>query len=284
MRKSLESDPTPSFFIFTNERLRLHTPVSFPRLRSRYCGQPASCTGYLTVSSSLTVSREVPRGRAALVAQPGTNPPRSRRHEFDPWVGKIPWRRLWQPAPVFLPGESHGEGSLAGCSPRVSRVGQTVPRSTHTPPGALLSLIGPWATRGTGQMSVPRRAGADARACLSGGLRAGWKAPAPSGPQRVGARAAGAGAAGLGSGAAQGAGTASGGETCGVTCGVKAGPVGALAPVHPVSQEQLQCLSGLPSSSDGRTRPLEQWSREEHWAGGDSRLPAGGRRGCLRSG
>ena len=38
----------------------------------------------------------------------------SRRHEFDPWVGKIPWRRRWQPIPVFLPGESHGQRSLAG--------------------------------------------------------------------------------------------------------------------------------------------------------------------------
>ena len=31
-----------------------------------------------------------------------------KRHRFDPWVGKIPWRRGWQPPPVFLPGESHG--------------------------------------------------------------------------------------------------------------------------------------------------------------------------------
>ena len=37
--------------------------------------------------------------------------------EFDPWVGKIPWRRAWQPTPVFLPGESHGQRSLVGCSP-----------------------------------------------------------------------------------------------------------------------------------------------------------------------
>ena len=28
---------------------------------------------------------------------------------FSPWVGKIPWRREWQPTPVFLPGESHGQ-------------------------------------------------------------------------------------------------------------------------------------------------------------------------------
>ena len=36
---------------------------------------------------------------------------------FDPWVRKIPWRRKWQPIPVFLPGESHGQSSLAGYNP-----------------------------------------------------------------------------------------------------------------------------------------------------------------------
>ena len=40
-----------------------------------------------------------------------------RRCEFDPWVGKIPWRRAWQPTPVLLPGESHRQRSLAGYSP-----------------------------------------------------------------------------------------------------------------------------------------------------------------------
>ena len=37
-----------------------------------------------------------------------------RRHGFDLWVGKIPWRKEWQPTPVFLPGEPHGQRSLAG--------------------------------------------------------------------------------------------------------------------------------------------------------------------------
>ena len=37
-----------------------------------------------------------------------------RRCEFDTWVGKIPWRRKWQTAPVFLPGEPQGQMSLAG--------------------------------------------------------------------------------------------------------------------------------------------------------------------------
>ena len=36
---------------------------------------------------------------------------RDERHGFDPWSRKIPWRREWQPIPVFLPGESHGHGS-----------------------------------------------------------------------------------------------------------------------------------------------------------------------------
>ena len=40
-----------------------------------------------------------------------------RRPGFDPWVGKIPWRRKWQPTPVLLPGESHGQRSLVGYSP-----------------------------------------------------------------------------------------------------------------------------------------------------------------------
>ena len=42
---------------------------------------------------------------------------RHRRHGFDPWVGKIPWNRKWQPTPVFLPGEFHGQKSLVGYSP-----------------------------------------------------------------------------------------------------------------------------------------------------------------------
>ena len=36
---------------------------------------------------------------------------------LDPWVGKIPWKRKWQPTPVFLPGKSYGQRSQVGCSP-----------------------------------------------------------------------------------------------------------------------------------------------------------------------
>ena len=42
---------------------------------------------------------------------------RTRRPEFDLWVGKIPWRREWQPTPIFLPGEFHGQRSQVLYSP-----------------------------------------------------------------------------------------------------------------------------------------------------------------------
>ena len=51
----------------------------------------------------------------------GKTPPANagdfKRCGFSLGVGKIPWRRKWQPTPVFLPGKSHGQRSLAGYSP-----------------------------------------------------------------------------------------------------------------------------------------------------------------------
>ena len=47
------------------------------------------------------------------------NPPANsgdKKHQFNPWVRKIPWRRTWQSTPVFLFGETHGQRSLAGYS------------------------------------------------------------------------------------------------------------------------------------------------------------------------
>jgi len=42
---------------------------------------------------------------------------RFKRLRFHPWVRKIPWRRAWQPTPIFLPGEPQGQRSLVGYSP-----------------------------------------------------------------------------------------------------------------------------------------------------------------------
>ena len=41
----------------------------------------------------------------------------TRNAGFDLWFGKMPWRKEWQPTPAFLPGESHGQRKLAGCTP-----------------------------------------------------------------------------------------------------------------------------------------------------------------------
>jgi len=49
--------------------------------------------------------------------EPGCKCRRCKRHRFNSWVGKIPWRRAQQPTPVFLPGEFHGQRSLAGYDP-----------------------------------------------------------------------------------------------------------------------------------------------------------------------
>ena len=46
---------------------------------------------------------------------------RRKRHEFHPQVRKIPWRKAWQPTPAFLPRESHGQRSLVGYSPWVTK-------------------------------------------------------------------------------------------------------------------------------------------------------------------
>ena len=48
---------------------------------------------------------------ALVVKNPPANAGRCKRCGFDPWVEKIPWKRAWQPTPVFLPGESMDRGA-----------------------------------------------------------------------------------------------------------------------------------------------------------------------------
>ena len=59
-------------------------------------------------------------GRVIQVVLVIKNPPANagdKTFRFDPWVGKILWRRAWQPTPLFLLAESHGQRRLAGYSP-----------------------------------------------------------------------------------------------------------------------------------------------------------------------
>ena len=65
--------------------------------------------------SELDFWRSFPGGSSGK--EPTCQSRRHKTHGFDPWVGKVPWRRKWQPTPLFLPGESHGQRNLVDCSP-----------------------------------------------------------------------------------------------------------------------------------------------------------------------
>ena len=58
---------------------------------------------YIIVSNVLTLHEGFPGGASGK--EPAGQCRRRKRRGFDPWVLKIPWRRAWQPTPVFLPGE-----------------------------------------------------------------------------------------------------------------------------------------------------------------------------------
>ena len=55
-----------------------------------------------------------------------------KRPGFNPWVGKIPWRREWQPTPVFLSEKSHGQRSLVGDSPGVTKESDTTEQLSNS--------------------------------------------------------------------------------------------------------------------------------------------------------
>ena len=74
----------------------------------------------------------MPAKVASLVAQTVKNLPAMQRPRFDPWVGKIPWRREWQPTPVRLPGETHGGSSLVGYNPWGRKESDTTKRLHFT--------------------------------------------------------------------------------------------------------------------------------------------------------
>ena len=70
---------------------------------------------HLSLKTEWESARERPNSDATwLLAQMQRICLQCRRPRFKPWVGRIPWRREWQPTPIFLPGEIHGQRSLLG--------------------------------------------------------------------------------------------------------------------------------------------------------------------------
>ena len=74
-----------------------------------------------------------------------------RRPGFDPWIERIPWRRAWQPIPVLLPGEFHGQRSLMG----YSRWGRTEPYTTEWLTHELITAGGSLSTNGAYPFPIP---------------------------------------------------------------------------------------------------------------------------------
>ena len=63
------------------------------------------------------------------------------RWRFHTWIRKIPWRREWWPTPVFSPGESHGQRSLEGYSPRGHKESDAAEVTAHTRVQVLTVLL-----------------------------------------------------------------------------------------------------------------------------------------------
>ena len=87
-------------------------------------GIPRLYLGPQTLGPRLWSTSWLPRGKESTCQCR-----RCKRCGFNPWVEKIPWRRKWQPTPVFLPGEFHGQRSLTGYSPWGRKESDTTKRS-----------------------------------------------------------------------------------------------------------------------------------------------------------
>ena len=75
---------------------------------------------------------------ALVVKTPPASEEDVKRCGLDPWVEKIPWRRKWYSAPVFMPGKSHGQRSLVSYGPWGHKESDTTERpSTYCVPGVV---------------------------------------------------------------------------------------------------------------------------------------------------
>jgi len=95
---------------------------SFPSFPPTPRPGACSCDLRLVLTQSgkdaLNVNMDFPSGKDFTSGkEPTCQSQRYKKHRFNPWVGKIPWRRAQQPIPVLLPGKSHGQRSLVGYSP-----------------------------------------------------------------------------------------------------------------------------------------------------------------------
>ena len=110
-------------------RSRLISSINAARTRE---GRNDECEQLETGTSASRWNRwDLPGWSAGK--EPACQCRRLKRCGFDPWVGRIPWRRKWQLTPVFLPGKFHGQKSLAGYSSWGHKESDTTEHAhTHT--------------------------------------------------------------------------------------------------------------------------------------------------------
>ena len=107
---------------------RVLSPSPLPQKSNKHRTKTMPCgNGTLSRFSACLRLPGDSEGKASVrnAGDPGSIP------GFDPWVGSIPWRRKWQPTPVFFPGESHGLRGLVGYSPPGRKELDTTERPLH---------------------------------------------------------------------------------------------------------------------------------------------------------
>ena len=96
----------------TSLSLILFRKFSVLQIKKKRCGRCFPCWWHRggCTSCSLCIFNISGKESACQYRRPNS-------HGFNPWVGKVPWSKKWQPSLVFLPGKCHGQNILTGYSP-----------------------------------------------------------------------------------------------------------------------------------------------------------------------
>ena len=119
----------------SSSSIPLYTPVfEFPSHLGYYRAPsrvPCAMQQVLLLSYLFYTQQHISRASWVVLVVKNCLQCRHKRCGFNTWAGKVPWRRAWQPTPVFLPGESHGQRSLMGYSPQSCKESDITETTSH---------------------------------------------------------------------------------------------------------------------------------------------------------